>query len=44
MYTIYLFVHSSCFQSVSLDANNFENLQELDIQYFEQQVMREQGK
>jgi hypothetical protein len=30
--------------SLSLGANDFENLQELDFQEFEQQPMEEQGK
>jgi hypothetical protein len=40
---IYLFV-LSCFRSVSLGADDFENLQELDAQDFEQQLAGEQGK
>jgi hypothetical protein len=40
---IYLFV-IACFQSLSLGVNNFENLQELDLQDFEQQPAGEQDK
>jgi hypothetical protein len=40
---VYLFTFS-CFQSLSLGANNFENLKELDFQDFEQQPAGEQGK
>jgi hypothetical protein len=40
---IYLFI-IACFQSQSLAANNFENLQELDYQDFEQQPAEEEGK
>jgi hypothetical protein len=32
------------FQSLSLDSEDFENLQELDVQDFEQQLVGEQGK
>jgi hypothetical protein len=32
------------FRSLSLGADDFENLQELDIQDFEQQLVEEQGK
>jgi hypothetical protein len=42
-----LFIHLSanaCFLSLSLGADDFENLQELDIQDFEQQLAGEQGK
>jgi hypothetical protein len=34
----------ACFQSLSLGAEDFENLQELDVQDFEQQLAGEQGK
>jgi hypothetical protein len=34
----------ACFQSLSLGANDFKNLQELDYQDFEQQPAEEQGK
>jgi hypothetical protein len=34
----------ACFWSLSLGVEDFENLQELDIQYFEQQLVGEQGK
>jgi hypothetical protein len=40
---IYLFA-ISCFQSLSLGANDFGNLQEFDFQDFEQQPAEEQGK
>jgi hypothetical protein len=40
---IYLFV-IACFWSLSLGANDFENLQKLDFQDFEQQLVGEQGK
>jgi hypothetical protein len=40
---IYLFV-VACFWSLSLGANDFANLQELDFQDFEQQLAGEQGK
>jgi hypothetical protein len=40
---IYLFA-IACFWSLSLGANNFVNLQELDFQDFEQQPAGEQGK
>jgi hypothetical protein len=43
MLFIYLFA-IACFRSLSLDANDFENLQELEFQDFEQQPMGEQGK
>jgi hypothetical protein len=33
-----------CFWSLSLGANDFGKIQELDFQYFEQQPAREQGK
>jgi hypothetical protein len=33
-----------CFQSLSLGTGDFENLQELDIQDFEQQVAGEEDK
>jgi hypothetical protein len=39
----YLFA-IACFQSLSLGANDFANLQELDFQDFEQQTVGEQGK
>jgi hypothetical protein len=34
----------ACFWSLSLGANDFENIQELDFQDFEQQPAGEQGK
>jgi hypothetical protein len=34
----------ACFRLLSLDANKFGNLQELDFQDFEQQPAGEQGK
>jgi hypothetical protein len=40
---IYLFA-IACFRSLSLGANDFENLQKLDFQDFEQQPAGEQGK
>jgi hypothetical protein len=40
---IYLFA-IACFRSLSLGANDFGNLQELDFQEFEQQPTGEQGK
>jgi hypothetical protein len=42
-----LFIHLfaiACFESLSLGANDFGNLQELDVQDFEQQPAGEQGK
>jgi hypothetical protein len=33
-----------CFRSLSLGSDNFENLQELDVQDFEYQLSGEQGK
>jgi hypothetical protein len=41
---IYLFVCIACFRSLLLGAEDFENLQELDVQDFEQQLAEEQGK
>jgi hypothetical protein len=43
MLIIYLFA-ITCFRSLSLGADNFENLQELYFQEFEQQPVGEQGK
>jgi hypothetical protein len=40
---IYLFA-IACFRSLSLGANDFGNLQELNFQDFEQQPAGEQGK
>jgi hypothetical protein len=40
---IYLVV-IACFRSLLLGVNDFENLQELDFQDFEQQLAGEQGK
>jgi hypothetical protein len=40
---IYLFV-IACFRSLSLGANDFGNVHELDFQDFEQQPVGEQGK
>jgi hypothetical protein len=40
---IYLFA-IACLRSLSLGANDFGNLQELDFQDFEQQPVGEQGK
>jgi hypothetical protein len=42
--TVYLFVAIAYFRSLSLGANYFGNLQELDFQDFEQQPTGEQGK
>jgi hypothetical protein len=44
MYYLYLFVCIAYFWSLSLGAKDFESLQELDIQGFEQQQVGEQGK
>jgi hypothetical protein len=38
------FVRIACFRSLSLGADDFENLQELGIQGFEQQLVGEQSK
>jgi hypothetical protein len=35
---------NACFRSLSLGAKDFENIQELDVQDFEQQQTGEQGK
>jgi hypothetical protein len=40
---IYLFV-IAYFRSLSLDADDFGNVQEFDFQDFEQQLVGEQGK
>jgi hypothetical protein len=42
--TVYLFACITCFQALPLDAKDFENLEELDVQDFEQQLAGEQGK
>jgi hypothetical protein len=42
--TIYLFVAIAYFRSLSLGANDFGNIQELDFQDFELQPAGEQGK
>jgi hypothetical protein len=42
--TVYLFVCIACFQLLSLGFKDFENLQELVIQDFEQQQAGEQGE
>jgi hypothetical protein len=34
----------ACFRSLSLGADDFENLKELDFQDFEQQPVGEEGK
>jgi phenylalanine-4-hydroxylase len=39
----YLFT-IECFQSLSFGVNDFENLQELNVQDFEQQLVGEQSK
>jgi hypothetical protein len=44
LYTVYLFACVACFRSLSLSADDFENLQELDTQDFERQQAGEQGK
>jgi hypothetical protein len=36
VFYLYLFAGSACFQSLSLGTNDFENLQELTVQDFEQ--------
>jgi hypothetical protein len=41
---IYLFVCNACFRTLSLGADDFENLQELDIHDIEQQLAGQQGK
>jgi hypothetical protein len=35
MFSFYLFTYIACFRSLSLGANDFENLQELNDQDFE---------
>jgi hypothetical protein len=40
---VYLFACIACFRSLSLGTKDFENLQELDVQGFEQQQVGEQG-
>jgi hypothetical protein len=42
-YTVYFFA-IACFRSLSLGADDFGNLQELDFQDFERQPAGEQGK
>jgi hypothetical protein len=42
--SVCLFVCVACFRSLPLGAEDFENLQELDVQDFEQQIVGEQGK
>jgi hypothetical protein len=41
---IYLINCVTCFRLLPLGAEDFENLQELDVQNFEQQLVGEQGK
>jgi hypothetical protein len=41
--TVCLFTCIACFRSLSLGAKDFKNLQELNIQDFEQQLAGEQG-
>jgi hypothetical protein len=41
--TIYLFTCVACFRSLLLGAEDFENLQELDVQDFEQQIAGEKA-
>jgi hypothetical protein len=40
----YLFACVACFRSLPLGAEDLENLQELDMQDFEQQLAEEQDK
>jgi hypothetical protein len=40
----FLFACIACFQSLPLDAEDFEILQVLDVQDFEQQLVGEHGK
>jgi hypothetical protein len=42
--TVYLFACIAYFRSLSLGVEDFENLEELDIQDFEQQLAGEQHK
>jgi hypothetical protein len=42
--TVCLFDCVACFRSLLLGAEDFENLQELNVQDFEQQIAGEQGK
>jgi hypothetical protein len=44
LYTIYLFSCVACFWSLPLGVEDFENLQELDVQDFKLQLAGEQGK
>jgi hypothetical protein len=44
VYCLYLFASTTYFQSLSLGVDDFENLQELNEEEFEQQEVREQGK
>jgi hypothetical protein len=44
VYYLYLFACIACFRSLSFGADDFENLQELDIQDFEQQQVGKQDK
>jgi hypothetical protein len=45
MYYLFIYLFAMhYFQSLSLDSEDFENLQELDVQDFEQQLVGEQGK
>jgi hypothetical protein len=41
---MYLMFAIACFRSLLLGTADFENLQELDFQEFEQQPLGEQGK
>jgi hypothetical protein len=43
-YTVYLFICIAYFQSLLLNADDYKNLQELDVQDFEQQLVGGQGK
>jgi hypothetical protein len=44
MYCLYLFACITCFRLLSLGVDDFEKLQELDVQDFEQQQVGEQEK
>jgi hypothetical protein len=41
---MYLFACIACFRSLLLGADDFQNLLELDVQEFEQQQAKEQGR
>jgi hypothetical protein len=44
MYCLFIFFAITCFRSLSLGANDFGNLQELDFQDFEEKPVGEQDK